>query len=90
MSSRFPRLASALLLILGGAFWLWPGRTQGPAPPTSDIRKEQVGALTEALATSQVELAQESLKDKDYTRAVSQAGQAVNYFQYQGYDSYYR
>ena len=68
---------AALLLVLGGAFWLWRGRTQGPPPPTSDIRKEQVGALTEALATSQVELAQESLKDKDYTRAVSQAGQAL-------------
>jgi len=68
---------AALLLILGGAFWIWRDRAQGPPPPTSDIRKEQVGALTEALATSQVELAQESLKDKDYTRAVSQAGQAL-------------
>ena len=70
-------VVAALLLILGGGFWLWRGRTQGPPPPTSDIRKEQVGALTEALATSQVELAQESLKDKDYARAVSQAGQAL-------------
>lgn len=78
--SRAPLYLGAgavLLLILGGAFWVWRGRTQAPSTPPTDIRKEQVGALTEALATSQVELAQESLKDKDYARAVSQAGQAL-------------
>jgi serine/threonine protein kinase len=78
--SRAPLFLGAgalLLLILGGAFWVLRGRTQGPPSPPVDIRKEQVGALTEALATSQVELAQESLKDKDYARAVSQAGQAL-------------
>jgi hypothetical protein len=42
---------------------------QGPASPPIDIRRAGGGA-TEALATSQVELAQ-SLKDKDYARAVS-------------------
>jgi serine/threonine-protein kinase len=79
--SRAPLLlgaGAALLLIVGGAIWVLRGRTQGPPPsPPVDIRKEQVGALTEALATSQVELAQESLNDKDYARAVSQAGQAL-------------
>ncbi len=68
---------AALLLILGGGLWLWLGRAQGPASPPSNIREEQVGALTGLLATSQVELAQESLKDKDYSRAVSFAGQAL-------------
>jgi serine/threonine protein kinase len=76
-ASVYVGAGAALLLILGGAFWVWRGRAQGPPSPPSNIREEQVGALTEALATSQVELAQESLKDKDYSRAVSQAGQAL-------------
>jgi tetratricopeptide (TPR) repeat protein len=65
----------ALVLILAGGFWWWRSRTQPPSPPA--VSTEQVGALTDALVTSQVELAQESLRDKDYAGAISQAQQAL-------------
>ncbi len=59
---------------VAGGFWVWRSRTWS-APPS--VSTEQVGALTEALVTSQVELAQESLRDKDYAGAIAQAQQAL-------------
>jgi serine/threonine protein kinase len=67
-------LGGVLVLVVAGGFWVWRGRAPS-APPA--VSTEQVGALTEALVTSQVELAQESLRDKDYAGAIAQAQQAL-------------
>ena len=73
-AALYTGVGGALVLILAGGFWWWRSRTQPPSPAVST---EQVGALTDALVTSQVELAQESLRDKDYAGAISQAQQAL-------------
>ncbi len=78
-SSRWPIYvgAAVLLVVVGGAL-VWTRLHPTPTPSTGrDIAKEQMGALTDALVTSQVELAQESLNDKDYSRAISLAEKAL-------------
>ncbi len=79
-SRRLVYAGAAVLLVavVGGAL-LWTRlRAPAPAPSTGrDIAKEQMGALTDALVSSQVELAQESLNDKDYERAMSLAEKAL-------------
>jgi serine/threonine protein kinase len=74
-AALYTGVGGALVLVLAGGFWWWRSRTQPPPPPA--VSTEQVGALTDALVTSQVELAQESLRDKDYAGAISQAQQAL-------------
>ncbi len=74
-AALYTGVGGALVLVLAGGFWLWRSRAQPPSPPA--VSTEQVGALTDALVTSQVELAQESLRDKDYAGAISQAQQAL-------------
>jgi serine/threonine-protein kinase len=75
---------AALVLALGaGLLFQWT-RTHAPvgAPPPgpeSSKQKEQVDALTEALVTSQLELAQESLKDKNFEAAVTRAEGALKF-----------
>src|SRR5262249_56879526 len=67
-----------VVVVAGLLAWTRLGRP--PSSPSSagrDLAKEQMGALTDALVTSQVELAQESLKDKDYDRAISLAEKAL-------------
>lgn len=75
-SSRWPVALGAfvvVLLVAGGA-WYW---TRGRPAANRDMAKEQVGALTDALVTSKLELAQESLRDKDYAGAIAQAEGAL-------------
>jgi len=74
-AALYTGVGGALVLILAGGFGVWRSRTRSPSPPA--VSTEQVGALTDALVTSQVELAQESLRDKDYAGAISQAQQAL-------------
>ncbi|HXB55350.1 MAG TPA: protein kinase [Vicinamibacteria bacterium] len=77
-------LGGALILLLGaGLLFQWtrsqaPLATPTPAPEISK-QKEQVDALTEALVTSQLELAQESLKDKNFEGAVARAEGALKF-----------
>ncbi len=69
---------AVLLVVVAGALVFSRLRSTAPAPSLGrDIAKEQMGALTDALVTSQVELAQESLNDKDYERAISLAEKAI-------------
>jgi serine/threonine-protein kinase len=74
----------ALVLALGaGVVFQWtrgrPSAVAPPPPPEISKQKEQVDALTEALVTSQLELAQESLKDKNYEGAVARAEGALKF-----------
>jgi len=77
-------LGGALVLFLGAALLFQWTRTHAPlavptpAPEVSK-QKEQVDALTEALVTSQLELAQESLKDKNFEGAVERAEGALRF-----------
>ncbi len=85
-----PPPASRLPLYLGGGVLLAvvaavavymamrPGRPSGGTPSAGkDLSREQVGALTDALVVSQVELARENLKDKNYEEALAQAERAL-------------
>ena len=63
-------IGAVLLVSVGAGYWLW---SRGRPAPSRDVAKEQMGALTDALVTSQLELAQETLKDKDYAGAIAQA-----------------
>jgi len=80
-ASRWPVYVGAgslVVLLVALMAWWRLARTPASSPtPGRDIAKEQMGALTDALVTSQVELAQESLKDKDYERAVTLAEKAL-------------
>jgi serine/threonine protein kinase len=84
--SRLPAylLGAALALVLGaGVLFQWtrgrPSEVTAPPAPENSRQKEQVDALTEALVTSQLELAQESLKDKNYEGAVARAEGALKF-----------
>ena len=73
-------LAGALVALVaaigGGAFVLLRYR-QPAAQPASAGAASQVGALTEALVSTQVELAKRDLDDKNYAGAAAQAEQAL-------------
>jgi serine/threonine protein kinase len=75
-ASRLPivlAIGVAGLVVAGGALWLW---TRGSAG-SREISREHVGALTDALVASKLDLAQEGLKDKDYAGAIAQAEAAL-------------
>lgn len=71
--SRLPLYLGGLVLVLvlgAGAYFLLPGGGTPSPAPSGDAR---VGALTDALVSTQVELARKNLDDKNYTAAVQQA-----------------
>jgi serine/threonine protein kinase len=68
----------ALIAATAVGVFLWSrSRPEAPiAPPTtpaSDAAKAQVGALTQALVTTQLQLAARDLDDKNYASAIDQA-----------------
>ncbi|HVQ32289.1 MAG TPA: protein kinase, partial [Vicinamibacteria bacterium] len=67
-------LGALVLAVAAGGYWYWSSRTKAM---TSDQAREQVDKLKDTLVMSQVELAQESLKDKDYAGAITQAQAAL-------------
>jgi serine/threonine protein kinase len=68
---------AAVVLALGiGAFVLLRQRPAAPSPSPSTA-DTQVGALTEALVSTQVELAKRDLDDKNYAAAIAQADRAL-------------
>ena len=76
-------LGLVLLASLGGAYWYWSGSrpaVQAPtsSPSPSDVASAQVGALTEALVESQIELALKNLEDKNWAGAIAQAERALH------------
>jgi hypothetical protein len=78
--SRWPLYAGAAagLLVLAAGYWV-VGRTTAPAAATgtSQAGQEQIGVLTEALVSNQVQLARKRLADKSYATAASQAERAL-------------
>jgi serine/threonine protein kinase len=81
-----PRAAGVILALLGAAaavFWYWrPPRPTGSEPhaegtPAADVSRAEVGALTEALVESQIELALKNLEDKNWAGAIAQAERAL-------------
>jgi serine/threonine protein kinase len=61
---------------VGVFLWTRPQPEAPAAPPTapaSDAAKAQVGALTQALVTTQLQLAARDLDDKNYASAIEQA-----------------
>jgi tRNA A-37 threonylcarbamoyl transferase component Bud32 len=73
--------AGGLLLVLaaaGGAYW-WSTVPTGPGErdDAEDVATQQVGALTQALVGTQLELARRNLADKDYRGAVRLADRAL-------------
>jgi len=72
----------ALFLVGGGiAFWQQMGRPGAApaagAPAAGDASRAEVGALTEALVDSQIELALKNLEDKNWSGAIAQAERAL-------------
>ena len=68
------------LLLVGGlavSYLAWTRTRPAPAPPppspTPDASRAQVGALTQALVATQLQLAARELDDKNYTGAIEQA-----------------
>jgi len=86
-ASFVPRAAGValLLLVAAGAFYWYsrlprtPGTEPAPgtAPGTADPSRAEVGALTEALVESQIELAVKNLEDKNWAGAIAQAERAL-------------
>ncbi|HEY5908949.1 MAG TPA: protein kinase, partial [Vicinamibacteria bacterium] len=76
-------LAVLFLLGIGLAYWQTRGRfAGGAAPPPGDAAgnepsRAEVGALTEALVDSQIELALKNLEDKNWVGAIAQAERAM-------------
>jgi serine/threonine-protein kinase len=68
--------AVGLLVIAVAGFWVL-GRTPSPGPATPQVGQEQIGVLTEALVSNQVQLARKRLADKNYATAASQAERAL-------------
>jgi serine/threonine-protein kinase len=90
-SSSGPIVVGSVLLLAaaGGGYWYWtqlPER-RASAPPETTLPSEsaraaeasraEVGALTEALVDSQIELALKNLEDKNWAGAISQAERAL-------------
>jgi eukaryotic-like serine/threonine-protein kinase len=68
-----------LMAALGAGAWVWLHR---PAPSplgSADSAREHVGILTEALVTSQLELARTDMENRDYQAAEEHAGNALKY-----------
>jgi serine/threonine-protein kinase len=78
--SRVPLIVgmAVVAVIVAGAAAFFFMRGPGTAPPSSvPARNDQLGALTEALVTSQLELARRNLDDKQYGSAARQAEQVL-------------
>jgi serine/threonine protein kinase len=78
-ASRLPIILGGLLFVaaLGaGAYFLLPG-IGGPASPAPSGSDARVGALTDALVSTQVELAKRDLEDKNYPGAIAQADRTL-------------
>ena len=63
-------------MIAAAGFWV-VARTPSPGPATPLVGQEQIGVLTEALVSNQVQLARKRLADKNYAMAASQAERAL-------------
>ncbi len=72
----FIGIAAAVALVVAGGYYLWQARSGAPAPAPSGT-DARVGALTEALVSTQVELARRDLDDKNYESAEAQAVRAL-------------
>jgi serine/threonine protein kinase len=68
---------TAIALVAGGVYLKTRGRAADATVAPSDVANEQVGALTEALVSGQVELAQVDLDNKDYESASRRAEEAL-------------
>ena len=67
--------AAVLLAAAAGGFVWWRGRSASLG--STEVAREEVGILTDALVTSQVELARTDLANRDYEGAVRLAGKAL-------------
>jgi len=65
-----------VLAAIGVGTWAFVHR---PAPATPATAEEHLDILTDALVTSQVELAREDLRNRDYDEAMAQAERALAY-----------
>jgi tetratricopeptide (TPR) repeat protein len=61
---------------LGAGTWLWLHRPAAAPLGPADAARKHVGILTEALVTSQVELARTDMENRDYEAAKEHAGRA--------------
>ena len=79
--SRVPILVGGILtlcaVLVGGGYYLLRSGSGAPAPAPSGGTDARVGALTEALVSTQVQLAKRDLDDKNYEKAVAQADGAL-------------
>jgi len=64
--------AALVLAVAGGLLWM-RARSTPPMPLQTEVEQQQVGILTEALVTSQVELARADLANRDYAAAAQRA-----------------
>jgi len=64
------------LAAVGVGTWAWLHRP-GVNAPSAEATEEHVGILTEALVTSQIELAREDLENRKYEAAVDEAERAL-------------
>jgi tetratricopeptide (TPR) repeat protein len=64
--------AVVVLAVAGGLVWM-RARSTPATPPQAEVEQQQVGILTEALVTSQVELARADLANLDYAAAAQRA-----------------
>jgi serine/threonine protein kinase len=69
-------VVSVLVVALGVVGWIVFQRTPGSLAP-EEVAKERVGILTEALVTSQIELAREDFNNREYEAAVHRAERAL-------------
>jgi serine/threonine protein kinase len=72
----FAGIAAALVALGTGGYYLWQARSGAPTPAPSGT-DARVGVLTEALVSTQVELARRDLDDKSYESAAAQADRAL-------------
>jgi serine/threonine protein kinase/tetratricopeptide (TPR) repeat protein len=70
-------IAAVVVALAGaGGYYVWQSGSGAPAPAPSGT-DARVGVLTEALASTQVELAKRDLDDKNYESAAAQADRAL-------------
>ena len=67
-------IAAGVVVVAAAGGFLWMrSRGTAVAPPTAEVEQQQLGILTEALVTSQVELARADLANHDYAAAAKRA-----------------
>jgi len=69
--------AGVVVVAAAGAFFWMRSRATATAPPQAEIEQQQLGILTEALVTSQVELARADLANHDYAAAAQRAEEVL-------------